>query len=135
MSDPLVLASDPGASFTTKEATIRAALDRVLASGWYVLGKEVEAFEEEFATFHGKGFRSVGVGNGTDATCSMTMGNHACKTGSNSQICYRKTKFGNKVPGVCVWVGFRVRLRCGFSIMFRIGVVFSLACGAGILIT
>ena len=67
MSESLVLSSDPSASFTAKETAIRAALDRTLISGWYVLGKEVEAFEEEFATFHGKGFRSVGVGNGTDA--------------------------------------------------------------------
>lgn len=30
-------------------AAIRAAIDRVMASGWFVLGPEVEAFETEFA--------------------------------------------------------------------------------------
>ena len=38
----------------------------VLRSGWYILGKEVEAFEEEFATYVGTKY-SVGVGNGLDA--------------------------------------------------------------------
>ena len=43
----------------------RAAVD-VLRRGWYVLGPEVEAFEEEFATYCGtRG--CVGVANGTDA--------------------------------------------------------------------
>lgn len=43
-----------------------AAADRVLRSGWYVLGKEVEAFEREWA--HVIGIRhAVGVGNGMDA--------------------------------------------------------------------
>ncbi len=47
-------------------AEIRAAIDRVIASGWFVLGPEVEAFESEFATASGVA-HSVGVGTGTDA--------------------------------------------------------------------
>jgi dTDP-4-amino-4,6-dideoxygalactose transaminase len=47
-------------------APVRAAIDRVLASGWFVLGPEVEAFEQEFAVASGAAF-AVGVGNGTDA--------------------------------------------------------------------
>jgi dTDP-4-amino-4,6-dideoxygalactose transaminase len=45
---------------------IRGAIDRVLASGWFVLGPEVEAFEDEFAAASDAA-RAVGVGNGTDA--------------------------------------------------------------------
>lgn len=45
---------------------IEAAFHRVLASGWFVLGPEVEAFESEFAAATGSTF-SVGVGTGTDA--------------------------------------------------------------------
>ncbi|HEY7171369.1 MAG TPA: DegT/DnrJ/EryC1/StrS family aminotransferase [Vicinamibacterales bacterium] len=45
---------------------VRAAIERVLASGWYVLGPEVEAFEREFATACGAA-HAVGVGTGTDA--------------------------------------------------------------------
>jgi dTDP-4-amino-4,6-dideoxygalactose transaminase len=45
---------------------LRAAADRVISSGWYVLGAEVEAFEREFATAVGVS-HAVGVGNGLDA--------------------------------------------------------------------
>jgi dTDP-3-amino-2,3,6-trideoxy-4-keto-D-glucose/dTDP-3-amino-3,4,6-trideoxy-alpha-D-glucose/dTDP-2,6-dideoxy-D-kanosamine transaminase len=45
---------------------MREAMERVLESGWLILGKEVRAFEEEFSSFLGGG-HSVGVGNGTDA--------------------------------------------------------------------
>src|SRR5687767_5147247 len=48
------------------DAAVRAAIDRVLARGWFVLGPEVEAFEHEFAAASGAS-HSVGVGNGTDA--------------------------------------------------------------------
>jgi dTDP-4-amino-4,6-dideoxygalactose transaminase len=47
-------------------AEIRQAIDRVVASGWFVLGPEVEAFETEFAAA-ARAPHSVGVGNGTDA--------------------------------------------------------------------
>lgn len=47
-------------------AAIAAAVERVIASGWFVLGPEVEAFEREFAEACGASY-GVGVGNGTDA--------------------------------------------------------------------
>jgi dTDP-4-amino-4,6-dideoxygalactose transaminase len=45
---------------------VRAAIERVVASGWFVLGPEVEAFESEFARAMGAA-HAVGVGTGTDA--------------------------------------------------------------------
>ncbi len=42
------------------------AFRRVMRSGWFVLGEEVEAFEREFARFCGVA-QCVGVGNGLDA--------------------------------------------------------------------
>lgn len=48
------------------DAAVRAAIARVIASGWFVLGPEVEAFEAEFADASGAA-HAVGVGNGTDA--------------------------------------------------------------------
>jgi dTDP-4-amino-4,6-dideoxygalactose transaminase len=45
---------------------VDAAIARVVASGWYVLGREVEAFEDEFARATGAA-HAVGVGTGTDA--------------------------------------------------------------------
>ena len=47
-------------------AAVQQAIARTVASGWYVLGPEVEAFEQEFATASGAG-HAIGVGNGTDA--------------------------------------------------------------------
>ena len=43
-----------------------SAVQRVLNSGWYIQGAELEAFESEFAEFCGTRF-CVGVGNGLDA--------------------------------------------------------------------
>jgi dTDP-4-amino-4,6-dideoxygalactose transaminase len=45
---------------------IRAAITRVIDSGWFVLGPEVDAFEQEFAALSGAR-RAIGTGNGTDA--------------------------------------------------------------------
>jgi dTDP-3-amino-3,4,6-trideoxy-alpha-D-glucose transaminase len=47
-------------------AAVRAAIERVFVRGWFVLGPEVDAFEQEFAAASGATF-AVGVGNGTDA--------------------------------------------------------------------
>ncbi|SDQ16450.1 dTDP-4-amino-4,6-dideoxygalactose transaminase [Paraburkholderia fungorum] len=45
---------------------IQQAVARVVASGWYVLGSETTAFEEEFASYCGVR-HCIGVGNGLDA--------------------------------------------------------------------
>lgn len=47
-------------------AAVRAAIDRVVSRGWFVLGPEVEAFEAEFADASGAP-HAVGVASGTDA--------------------------------------------------------------------
>jgi dTDP-3-amino-3,4,6-trideoxy-alpha-D-glucose transaminase len=47
-------------------AEVRAAIDRVLARGWFILGPELSAFEDEFARASGAA-HAVGVGTGTDA--------------------------------------------------------------------
>lgn len=65
MSKPLQTA-DPQAGFLTHAKEIRAAIERVLVAGRYILGPEVDAFEREFADFHGGG-HVVGVANGTEA--------------------------------------------------------------------
>ncbi|MBI4230626.1 MAG: DegT/DnrJ/EryC1/StrS family aminotransferase [Planctomycetes bacterium] len=53
---------------------IAAAVDRVVRSGAYILGEEVDAFEGEFARFALSRF-SVGVASGTDA---ITLSLWAC---------------------------------------------------------
>jgi dTDP-3-amino-3,4,6-trideoxy-alpha-D-glucose transaminase len=47
-------------------AEIEAAVQRVMESGWYVLGPELETFERSFAEWHGVA-HAVGVASGTDA--------------------------------------------------------------------
>src|SRR5947207_1994424 len=58
----------PFASLATGEdsAAVRGAIDRVIASRWFILGPEVEAFEAEFAAASGVQ-HAIGVANGTDA--------------------------------------------------------------------
>lgn len=46
--------------------SLESACDRVLNSGWFVLGREVESFEREFAAYCEAG-HCVGVGNGLEA--------------------------------------------------------------------
>ncbi len=48
-----------------REELIQAAV-RVIDSGWYIRGKEAQAFEQEFAAYCGTKY-CVGVGNGLDA--------------------------------------------------------------------
>jgi dTDP-4-amino-4,6-dideoxygalactose transaminase len=57
---------DLRAAYLELQPEIDAAVARVLASGWYVLGQEVEAFEAEFAAYV-EAAQCVGVGNGLDA--------------------------------------------------------------------
>jgi dTDP-4-amino-4,6-dideoxygalactose transaminase len=45
---------------------VRSAIDRVIARGWFILGPEVESFEQEFAAASGAA-HAVAVGTGTDA--------------------------------------------------------------------
>ena len=45
---------------------ISAAIDRVVSSGWYILGPEVDAFEAEYAEYC-EAQHAVGVANGLDA--------------------------------------------------------------------
>jgi dTDP-4-amino-4,6-dideoxygalactose transaminase len=50
-----------------------AAFTRVLDSGWYILGKEVDLFEREYAAYCGTK-HCVGVGNGLDALTLILRG-------------------------------------------------------------
>jgi dTDP-4-amino-4,6-dideoxygalactose transaminase len=50
---------------------LHAASERVIDSGWFVLGPELEAFEADFAAYCGT-TECVGVGNGLDAI-SLTL--------------------------------------------------------------
>jgi dTDP-4-amino-4,6-dideoxygalactose transaminase len=55
-------------SFVTKRINkeLKEATNRVIDSNWYILGKEVERFESEFANYLGVKY-CIGVGNGLEA--------------------------------------------------------------------
>lgn len=55
---------------------------RVLRSGWYVLGPEVEAFENEFAVYVGRKY-CVGVNSGLDA---LTLSIYALGIGAGDEV-------------------------------------------------
>lgn len=54
-------------------AEISAAIQRVLDSGWYLLGEEGNAFEQEFAGYCGAD-HALGCANGLDALILILMG-------------------------------------------------------------
>src|ERR1017187_8383244 len=58
--------NDFGSPYQELKAELDEAYARFMQSGWYILGKEVEAFEQEYAAYCGTTF-CVGVGNCLDA--------------------------------------------------------------------
>ncbi len=58
--------NDLNRHITPIRQVIVEAVTNVIDSGWYVLGPEVKAFEQEFSTYLGSDY-CVSVGNGTDA--------------------------------------------------------------------
>jgi dTDP-4-amino-4,6-dideoxygalactose transaminase len=63
-------------------ARLREALERVLDSGRFILGPEVEAFEREFAAHLGAR-HAIGVANGTDA---LTIALRAMGVGPGDEV-------------------------------------------------
>lgn len=57
---------DLKSAYLELQPEIDAAIKRVLDSGWYILGEEVEAFEREYAAYC-EAKHCVGVANGLDA--------------------------------------------------------------------
>lgn len=63
---------DLKAQYATIKEDIRAALDRVIDSQHFILGPEVEAFEQEIADYCGTAF-AIGVSSGSDALLVSLM--------------------------------------------------------------
>ncbi|MFH0855106.1 MAG: DegT/DnrJ/EryC1/StrS family aminotransferase [Candidatus Omnitrophota bacterium] len=62
----MIICADPLAGYLAHRKQIDSAVGSVLASGRYILGEQVKAFETEFAGYIGVKY-AVSVGNGTDA--------------------------------------------------------------------
>ncbi len=73
---------DLRAPYLELEEELDAAYRRVMGSGWYVLGREVEAFEEEFAAYC-EAEHCVGVANGLDALHLILR---ACGIGEGDEV-------------------------------------------------
>ncbi|MEP7338554.1 MAG: DegT/DnrJ/EryC1/StrS family aminotransferase [Acidobacteriota bacterium] len=78
----IVPQSDPKASYLAHQREIDEAVREALESGWYILGKQVAAFEQEFAAYLGAA-HCVGVANGTDA---LTLALRACGVGAGDAV-------------------------------------------------
>ncbi len=79
MSVPLFDTSSP---LVPLRAELRAAIERVVDSGAYILGPEVQAFEREFAAYCGAG-ETIGVANGTEA---ITIALRAMGVGPGDEV-------------------------------------------------
>lgn len=69
-------------SYHDHKVEIDAAITRVLESGWYILGNEVNSFEKEFSRYIGVDY-GIGVGSGTDA---ITLALKACGIGPGDEV-------------------------------------------------
>jgi len=73
---------DPRANYLAHKKEIDRAIARVLDSGSYILGQEVAAFEDEFASYVGVNF-GAGVGSGTEALHLALL---ACGVGEGCEV-------------------------------------------------
>src|SRR5215207_2098837 len=64
---------------------VSAAVERVLTGGAYILGREVEAFEREWARFCGVS-SCAGVANGTDALALALVASGAVRPGRRDEV-------------------------------------------------
>lgn len=71
-------------------------IEEVLDSGWYVLGKEVSAFEQEFAQYCGSQF-CVGLASGLDA---LTMAFEVLKIGQGDEVLVPANTYIATVMGI-----------------------------------
>src|SRR3989344_7479520 len=78
----MILCSDPKKQYLVYRKPIREAIQRVLDSGWYILGNEVKSFEAEFAKYIGVK-EAVGVGSGTEA---LHLALVACGIGKGDEV-------------------------------------------------
>lgn len=73
---------DLKAEYEALRAELDTAVSQAIASGWYILGEEVSAFEAEFASYIGIE-HAVGVASGTDA---ILLGLRALGVGPGDEV-------------------------------------------------
>lgn len=78
----MILFNDFSIETKALKEEINDAIQRVLNSGWFILGKELEVFENNFAKYIGSRF-CVGVASGTEAIALALM---AHDIGENDEV-------------------------------------------------
>ena len=78
----MIQQSHPVANYLVTKNEIDDAIKQVLDSGWYILGRQVKLFEQEYAEYIGSDY-AIGVGNGTDA---IELAIRACDIGAGDTI-------------------------------------------------
>lgn len=78
----MILVGNPKAQYESHRDDVKAAIQRVLDQGRYILGEEVRLFEEEFASYLGT-TGAVGVGSGTEA---LHVALRACRIGPGDEV-------------------------------------------------
>ena len=84
--------------FEKYRAEFEEAALRVLGSGWYILGKECESFEEAFASYIGSKY-CAGTGNGLDA---LTLACRAIKLEPGDEVIVPGNTYIASVMGISI---------------------------------
>lgn len=93
-----ILANRMDLGFKLHQQEYEDAALRVLRSGWYILGKELESFEQEFASFHDNGkLYCAGVASGLDA---LWIGIRMLGIGSGDEVIVQGNTYIASVMGI-----------------------------------
>lgn len=99
----MIACSNPRAQYLSQKELIDKAIAGVLHSGRYILGQEVEAFEEEFARYIGVSF-GIGAGSGTEAlhlalvACDVKEGDEVITVSHTAVATVAAIKMAGAIP-------------------------------------
>lgn len=82
--------------FYKYQAEFEEAAIRTLRSGWYIMGKELEAFEQAFAAYNGSKY-ALGVANGLDA---LVLACRAAGIGEGDEVLVQGNTYIATVMGI-----------------------------------
>lgn len=82
--------------FYKYQAEFEEAAIRTLRSGWYIMGKELEAFEQAFAAYNGSKY-ALGVANGLDA---LVLACRAVGIGEGDEVLVQGNTYIATVMGI-----------------------------------
>ena len=99
----MILFSELKTQYESIKDEIQEAFEQVFASSWFVLGKNVEAFEKEFASYCQANY-GIGVGSGTEAlhlallTCDVQPGDEVITVANTAVPTISAISFAQATP-------------------------------------